>query len=97
MTAGRALPSSTRTVSTSDVPRDDDSPRGRFAHRAPSRAIASSTLSFSVLVVLEAFALGARHGFDPDHLAAISELTASQRGGPVQSATATPAQPGAIG
>jgi high-affinity nickel-transport protein len=31
--------------------------------------------------VLDAFALGARHGFDADHLAAISELTASQRGG----------------
>jgi high-affinity nickel-transport protein len=31
--------------------------------------------------VLDAFALGARHGFDADHLAAISELTASERGG----------------
>jgi hypothetical protein len=31
--------------------------------------------------VLDAFALGARHGLDADHLAAISELTASQRGG----------------
>ena len=31
--------------------------------------------------MLDAFALGTRHGFDPDHLAAISELTASERGG----------------
>lgn len=31
--------------------------------------------------MLEAFALGARHGLDADHLAAISELTASERGG----------------
>jgi hypothetical protein len=31
--------------------------------------------------VLDALALGARHGWDPDHLAAIAELTASQRGG----------------
>jgi hypothetical protein len=31
--------------------------------------------------VLDAFALGARHGLDADHLAAISELTASERGG----------------
>lgn len=31
--------------------------------------------------MLDAFALGARHGFDADHLAAISELTASERGG----------------
>jgi hypothetical protein len=31
--------------------------------------------------VLDAFALGARHGFDADHLAAISELTAGERGG----------------
>jgi high-affinity nickel-transport protein len=31
--------------------------------------------------VLDGFALGARHGFDADHLAAISELTASERGG----------------
>lgn len=31
--------------------------------------------------MLDAFALGARHGLDADHLAAISELTASQRGG----------------
>lgn len=33
--------------------------------------------------MLDAFALGARHGFDADHLAAISELTASERGGVV--------------
>lgn len=31
--------------------------------------------------MLDGFALGARHGFDPDHLAAISELTAAERGG----------------
>jgi len=31
--------------------------------------------------VLDSFTLGARHGFDADHLAAISELTASERGG----------------
>ena len=31
--------------------------------------------------MLDAFALGARHGLDADHLAAISELTASERGG----------------
>lgn len=31
--------------------------------------------------MLDALALGTRHGLDPDHLAAISELTASQRGG----------------
>jgi len=31
--------------------------------------------------VLDAFALGTRHGLDADHLAAISELTASERGG----------------
>lgn len=31
--------------------------------------------------MLDALALGARHGFDPDHLAAITELTASERGG----------------
>jgi hypothetical protein len=31
--------------------------------------------------VLDAFALGARHGLDADHLAAISELTAGERGG----------------
>ena len=31
--------------------------------------------------MLDAFTLGARHGFDADHLAAISELTASERGG----------------
>lgn len=33
--------------------------------------------------MLDAFALGARHGFDADHLAAISELTAGERGGVV--------------
>lgn len=33
--------------------------------------------------MLEAFALGARHGLDADHVAAISELTASERGGVV--------------
>lgn len=33
--------------------------------------------------MLDAFALGARHGLDADHLAAISELTASERGGVV--------------
>jgi hypothetical protein len=31
--------------------------------------------------MFDAFALGARHGIDADHLAAISELTASERGG----------------
>jgi hypothetical protein len=31
--------------------------------------------------VLDALALGARHGLDADHLAAISELAASERGG----------------
>lgn len=31
--------------------------------------------------MLDAFALGARHGLDADHLAAISELTAGERGG----------------
>jgi hypothetical protein len=31
--------------------------------------------------VLDSLALGARHGFDADHLAAISELSASERGG----------------
>lgn len=31
--------------------------------------------------MLDALTLGARHGFDPDHLAAITELTASERGG----------------
>jgi hypothetical protein len=31
--------------------------------------------------VLDAFTLGARHGFDADHLAAISQLTAGERGG----------------
>ena len=31
--------------------------------------------------MLDSLALGARHGFDADHLAAISELTASERGG----------------
>lgn len=31
--------------------------------------------------MIDAFALGARHGVDADHLAAISELTASERGG----------------
>jgi hypothetical protein len=31
--------------------------------------------------VLDGLALGVRHGFDADHLAAISELTASERGG----------------
>ena len=31
--------------------------------------------------MLDALALGVRHGLDADHLAAISELTASQRGG----------------
>ncbi len=35
----------------------------------------------SVGVMLDAFALGARHGLDADHLAAISQLTASERGG----------------
>jgi len=33
--------------------------------------------------MLDTFALGARHGFDADHLAAISELTAGERGGVV--------------
>jgi len=33
------------------------------------------------LAMLDALALGVRHGFDPDHLAAITELTASERGG----------------
>jgi hypothetical protein len=33
--------------------------------------------------VLDAFALGARHGLDADHLAAISQLTAGERGGVV--------------
>ncbi len=33
--------------------------------------------------MLDAFALGARHGLDADHLAAISELTAGERGGVV--------------
>ena len=31
--------------------------------------------------MLDAFALGARHGLDADHLAAISELSAGERGG----------------
>jgi hypothetical protein len=31
--------------------------------------------------VLDGFALGARHGIDADHLAAIAELSASERGG----------------
>lgn len=31
--------------------------------------------------MLDTFALGARHGLDADHLAAISELTAGERGG----------------
>lgn len=31
--------------------------------------------------MLDAFALGVRHGFDADHLAAISELAASEQGG----------------
>jgi hypothetical protein len=31
--------------------------------------------------MLDAFALGARHGLDADHLAAISELAAGERGG----------------
>lgn len=31
--------------------------------------------------VLDALVLGTRHGLDPDHLAAITELTASERGG----------------
>ena len=31
--------------------------------------------------MLDALALGVRHGLDADHIAAISELTASQRGG----------------
>lgn len=35
----------------------------------------------SVRGVLDAFALGARHGLDADHLAAISELTAGEGGG----------------
>lgn len=40
-----------------------------------------SLFRHSVTVVLDAFALGARHGLDADHLAAISELTAGERGG----------------
>src|SRR5207237_8139931 len=47
--------------------------------RAVSRAVIAGAAGLEIGLVATAFALGFRHGFDWDHLAALSDIAASQQ------------------